>query len=199
MVCLTGFMGSGKTTIGRQLAARLGWHFVDLDFEIERQTGLSIVEIFEKKGEAVFRDIEHECLIRILGQSYERAGRVVLGLGAGTFVQPRNVAVIRNLGAAQPPEFAASGPGGIVVVWLDCPIEHLLQRCALMGGRPLFRNESSFRQLYLERLPYYQKADYRVESGGEPALVVGRILALGIFGPAIGALANDTAPDMKAK
>ena len=67
------------------------------------------------------------------------------------------------------------------MIWLDCPMESLLQRCVLMGGRPLFRDEASFRKLYQERLPYYQQADYRIESSGEPIRVVEQILALGIF------------------
>ena len=75
-----------------------------------------------------------------------------------------------------------SAAPGAVVIWLDCSTEDLLQRCVLMGDRPLFRDEASFRKLYEERLPYYRQADYRVESGGEPMRVVEQILALGIFG-----------------
>ena len=63
------------------------------------------------------------------------------------------------------------------MIWLDCPMEGLLQRCVLMGDRPLFRDEASFRKLYQERLPYYQQADYRIESSGEPMRVVEQILA----------------------
>ncbi len=77
MVCLTGFMGSGKSTVGRMLAAQLAWHFVDLDSDIERHTGLPIAQIFEQKGEPVFRDIEHDCLTRVLGWASERDARVV--------------------------------------------------------------------------------------------------------------------------
>jgi shikimate kinase len=185
MVCLTGFMGSGKSTVGRLLAAQLAWHFTDLDNEIERNTGLQISQIFEQKGEAVFRDIEHECLARVLGWASERDARVVLALGGGTFAQPRNAALIRDFGL---PQRGAAA----VVVWLDCAMEGLLKRCVLMGDRPLFRDEESFRKLYEERLPYYQQADYRVESGGESARVVERILALGIFGHSARVLADGT-------
>ena len=173
MVCLTGFMGSGKSTVGRLLASQLAWHFVDLDAEIEQHTGLPIPQIFEQKGEPVFRDIEHKCLARALGWASEQNLRVVLALGGGTFSQPRNAALIHNFGA--PPR------SGVVMIWLDCPIESLLQRCVLMGGRPLFRDEASFRKLYQQRLPDYQQADYRIESSGEPIRVVEQILALGIF------------------
>ena len=182
MVCLTGFMGSGKSTVGRLLAARLGWHFVDLDVEIERHAGLQISQIFEQKGEFVFREMEHECLTRVLGWASERDARVVLALGGGTYAQPRNAELIRNYGIPQRP--------GAAVVWLDCPMEDLLQRCVLMGDRPLFRDEISFRKLYAERLPYYQQADYRIESGGESIRVVEQILALGIFGHSARVLAD---------
>src|SRR6202162_5345131 len=83
VVCLTGFMGSGKSTVGRMLAAQLAWHFVDLDAEIESESGLSISQIFGQKGEAVFREIEHECLARVLGSAFGRDTRVVLGRAGG--------------------------------------------------------------------------------------------------------------------
>jgi shikimate kinase len=175
VVCLTGFMGSGKSTVGRMLASQLAWHFVDLDAEIERESGLPISQIFAQKGETVFREIEHECLARVLGSASARNTRLILALGGGTFAQPRNAALIREIEGHQ-------RGAGSAVIWLDCATEELLQRCVLMGDRPLFRDEASFRKLYAERLPYYQQADYRVESGGEPVRVVEQILALGIFG-----------------
>jgi shikimate kinase len=175
VVCLTGFMGSGKSTIGRLLAAQLAWHFADLDEDIEKSCGLSISQIFAQKGEAVFREIEHECLERVLGAASARNSRLVLALGGGTFTQLRNAALLRDTSAA--PRIS-----GAAVIWLDCPAEELLRRCVLMGDRPLFRDEASFRKLYEERLPYYRMADYRIESGGEPMRVVEQILALGIFG-----------------
>jgi len=187
MVCLTGFMGSGKSTVGRLLAAQLAWHFLDLDTEIERLTGLPISQIFEQKGEAVFRDIEHDCLSRILGSAGERDTRMVLALGGGTFAQTRNAALIRDFGLS-PRGYCSA------VIWLDCPMEELLQRCVLMGDRPLFRDEASFRKLYEERLPHYQQAGYRVKSGGEPLRVVEQILALGIFGRSARVLADGNLP-----
>ena len=174
VVCLTGFMGSGKSTVGRMLAAQLAWHFADLDAEIERESDLSISQIFAQKGETVFREIEHRCLARVLGSASERNTRLILALGGGTFTQPRNAALIREFGTT-------SRGSGSAVIWLDCSTEDLLQRCVLMGDRPLFRDEASFRKLYEERLPFYRQADYRVDSGGEPMRVVEQILALGIF------------------
>jgi len=186
IVCLTGFMGSGKSTVGRTLAAQLAWHFVDLDSEIERHTGMPISQIFEQKGEPVFRDIEHERLTRVLGWASERDARVVLALGGGTFAQARNAALIHN------PDSPRSA--GVAVVWLDCAIDMLLQRCVLMGDRPLFRDEASFRRLYAERLPYYRQADYRIESAGESIRVVEQILALRIFGRSARLPVDGTAP-----
>jgi shikimate kinase len=191
MVCLTGFMGSGKSTIGHLLAAQLAWRFADLDDEIERESGTSITQIFAQKGEAVFREIEHECLERVLHAALARNSQLVLALGGGTFAQPRNAALIRELNTPKK-------NAGAVVVWLDCATEDLLQRCVLMGDRPLFRDEASFRKLYEERLPYYRQADYRVESGGEPMRVVEQILALGIFNRSAQARVDGTLPGAPA-
>jgi shikimate kinase len=179
-------MGSGKSTVGRLLASRLAWRFIDLDAEIEQHASLQISQIFEQKGELVFRDIEHKCLARVLGWASEQDARVVLALGGGTFAQPRNAVLIHNLGSPQ--------RSGAAVIWLDCPMESLLQRCVLMGDRPLFRDEASFRKLFEERLHYYQQADYRIESSGEPIRVVEQILALDIFGRSARVAADGTTP-----
>src|SRR5450631_2648845 len=153
-------MGSGKSTVGRRLASRLGWHFVDLDSEIEREAHIPISQIFEQKGEPVFREIEYQCLSRVLGRASTQDARFVLALGGGTIAQPRNLDLIRNFGGVD--------GGGIPLIWLDCAMEKLLQRCVLMGDRPLFRDEASFRQLYQDRLPYYQQASFRIASDNEP-------------------------------
>ena len=179
-------MGSGKSTVGRLLAAQLAWRFVDLDAEIERMAGMPISKIFEQRGEPVFRDIEHDCLSRVLGSASERDARMVLSLGGGTFAQPRNTALIQSLGLQQRGSGVGTSGPGVAIIWLDCAMEDLLQRCVLMGDRPLFRDEASFRRLYQARLPYYQQADYRVESGAEPLRVVERVLALGILGRSAG-------------
>ncbi|HKM89502.1 MAG TPA: shikimate kinase [Candidatus Acidoferrales bacterium] len=164
LVCLAGFMGSGKSTVGRLLAAQTGCRFVDLDERIEQAAGIPIREFFERHGEAPFRALEHETLGRILGELAEAGGAAVVALGGGTFAQPQNQELLRGAAA--------------VVVWLDCPIEELIRRCATMTHRPLFRDESSLRQLYEQRLPSYRSADARVESGGEPREVIARILEL---------------------
>lgn len=160
-------MGSGKTTVGRLLAQQLGWRFVDLDTQIEKRAALRIPELFERFGEPAFRKMEHEALARALGETAERSQAVVLALGGGTLTQPENLLLLR--------EHAAT------LIWLDCPMEDLLARCARMTNRPLFRDEASFRALYAQRLPHYEQCEYRVESDAEPRRVVEQILALGIL------------------
>jgi shikimate kinase len=162
MLCLAGFMGSGKTTVGTLLARQLAWRFVDLDDRIEEAAGLGIPAIFERLGEPAFRQIEADQMRAVLGRVAELKESTVLALGGGTYAQT---------GA---PEFlrAASVP----VIWLDSPVEVLLARCMTMTGRPLFRDEESFRALHAQRLPSYQQADHRVDSSGDPAGVVAEIL-----------------------
>jgi shikimate kinase len=166
MLCLAGFMGSGKTTIGTLLARQLAWRFVDLDDRIEEAAGLRIPEIFERLGEPAFRQMEADQLRAALGRVFEFNESIVLALGGGTYAQ---------VGA---PEFLRAA--GVSVVWLDSPVEVLLARCMTMTGRPLFRDESSFRALYAQRLPSYQLAEHRVDSSGDPARVVAEILSRGI-------------------
>ncbi len=160
-------MGSGKTTVGQMLARQLAWRFVDLDDRIEEAAGLKISEFFERHGEPSFRLLEATQLRAALGRAQELSEPAVLALGGGTYAQ------------AGAPEFLKAQ--GVPVIWLDTPVETLLARCMTMTGRPLFRDESSFRALHAQRLPSYQLADYRVDSSRDPALVVADILRLGIF------------------
>ena len=170
MLCLAGFMGSGKTTVGTLLARQLAWRFVDLDDRIEAAAGLRIPEIFERLGEPAFRQIEADQLRATLGRVFEFNESIVLALGGGTYAQ---------VGA---PEFLRAA--NVPVIWLDSSVEVLLARCMTMTGRPLFRDENSFRALYAQRLPSYQQAEHRVDSSGDPARVVAEILSRGIVGAA---------------
>ena len=167
LLCLTGFMGSGKSTAGRLLAGQLGWTHVDLDRRITEASGSTIPEIFARAGEVEFRRIETEQLARIVAESDAADKARVVSLGGGTIAQSQNLALLRE--------------HGTTLIWLHCPVEELLRRCAQITDRPLFRDESSFRRLYQERLPTYQLADYRVDSQADPWRVVEQILALGIF------------------
>jgi shikimate kinase len=167
LICLTGFMGSGKSTTAGLLARQLGWPHIDLDKRITESSGLSIPDIFSRMGEPEFRRIEHEQLERIVGEAAESQKPRIVSLGGGTICQPANIALLRDHEAA--------------LIWLQCPVEELLLRCAIVTDRPLFRDEASFRRLYQERLPAYEASDYRVDASVPPQRVVEQILALGIF------------------
>jgi shikimate kinase len=150
-VVLTGFMGSGKTTVGRALAERLGWQFLDLDAEIERRDGRTVPQIFaasgDKGGEAHFRHLETSALAAVLGHR-----QVVVALGGGAPEELGNRLLLE-----QTPRTA--------VVYLSAPLQTLLARCrqddALAGavGRPLLAEaEQRFaarRHLY-ERIAAHQ-------------------------------------------
>jgi shikimate kinase len=159
-------MGSGKTTVGTLLARQLAWRFVDLDERIEQAAGITIAQFFERHGEAAFRQLEAEQLRSALGRALEIKEGTVLALGGGTYAQPGCGDFLRN--------------AGVTVLWLDSPIDLLLSRCMTMTGRPLFRDEASFRALHSQRVPSYRLADQRVDSSGEPAQVVAEILRRGI-------------------
>jgi shikimate kinase len=117
-IVLTGFMGSGKSTIGPLLAAELGWTFVDLDSEIERRTGLTVPEIFAQRGEEAFRKEETAALVSVLGQA-----RTVVALGGGA---PETLG--NRLLLEQTPATA--------VVYLAAPFATLAQRCADQAADP---------------------------------------------------------------
>lgn len=167
IVSLVGFMGSGKSTVAKLLRKQTGWPSIDLDKKITEATGLQITEIFARAGETEFRKIEHEQLAKALTEAGEQNKPTILSLGGGTIVQPQNIVLLRQYDAA--------------LIWLQCPIEELLHRCAQVTDRPLFRDEHSFRRLYEERLPFYEMADFRVDGNADPMRVVEQILALGIF------------------
>ena len=161
-------MGAGKSTVGTRLARQLGWRFVDLDERIEAAAGITIPEFFERHGEPTFRQLEADQLRAALGRAVEFRESTILALGGGTYAQPGAPEFLRN--------------SGVPVIWLDTPIEVLLARCMTMTGRPLFRDEASFRALHAQRLSSYQLADFRVDSSGDAASVVAEILRRGILG-----------------
>jgi shikimate kinase len=142
-VYLVGFMGSGKTTVGRRLAARLGVPFVDLDEAFEAMAGETIRQTFEMRGEAWFRGREAELL-----RGTADLPAVVVALGGGTFVFPENAAFIRRHG---------------VSVFLDVPFESLARRLqGKTADRPLFQSEGEALRLYEARRPFYTMADLTV-------------------------------------
>lgn len=161
-VFLTGFMASGKTTVARVLADRLGWDFIDLDSEIEAAENATVAQIFESRGEPEFRRIETE-MIRSLMRKVERGMPAVVALGGGSFVQPANAVLFENYG---------------ISIWLDCPFEVIAQRIAEPDSRPLARDPAAFRKLYEERQAAYSRAHYRVDANCDPERAVELILEL---------------------
>ena len=160
-VFLLGFMGAGKTTIGRRVAGRLGWTFTDLDETIAARQQRSISRIFADEGEAAFRQYERAALEEVLAVTAERSA--VIALGGGTMAQPGNNKLVQD----------ANG----ITVWLDCPLEELLRCCEGQNGRPLFQDPAQFRELYRQRRPFYEKSEFRVDSSAlDPAKVVEEIL-----------------------
>lgn len=165
-IYLVGFMGAGKSTIGRRLAQELGWTYADLDDDIEAAAGRPIWAIFESDGEEAFRKLESAALARRVERI--RAGTpTVLSLGGGAFARQQN----RDLVAGQG-----------VSIWLDCPFEMLWDRVSRASHRPLAQDRKRFEELYRARLSSYALADYRVEIHGDnPAAAVECILELPPF------------------
>ena len=161
-VILVGFMCSGKSTVGRLLARRLDWEFIDFDEEIERARGERIPDIFRRRGEPAFRALEAD-LTRDL---VDRA-RVVLAPGGGWMAQEELVAML--------------SPGSRLV-WLQASPEAIYRRQRQQGiERPLLAVEdplAAIRELLGQREVYYRKSDVAVDTDGrDPAAVVDEILA----------------------
>ena len=165
-VYVVGFMASGKSTIGRALAHRLGWSFFDSDDEIETAEKTTIADIFDRRGEAEFRRIETE-VIRQHVKWIERGRPAVLALGGGAFAEPSVREMLLGNGVA---------------VWLDCPFETVRQRVAQAVHRPLARDPQKFAELYEARRECYRLADVHVPiASDDPAEAVEAILVHPIF------------------
>lgn len=148
---LVGMMGSGKTSVGRRLAARLGLPFADADQEIEAAAGMSIPEMFAKRGELEFREGERRVVARLLAD-----GQKVLATGGGAFIN----ATTRD-------KIAASG----VSVWLKADFEVLIRRVRKRANRPMLHTadpEATLRKLMADRYPVYALADHVVLSHDTP-------------------------------
>ena len=155
-IYLVGFMGSGKSTVGRSLAQRLGWSFFDIDCEIERAESMTVAEIFEQRGEPEFRRMEY-AMIRQHVSWIERGRPAVVALGGGAFTLPENRCLLADRG---------------VTAWLDSPLETVERRVGQDPGRPLARDPERFRSLYESRRDAYSQADVRVESAVDDAEIV---------------------------
>jgi shikimate kinase len=166
-IYLVGFMGSGKTTIGRLLADHLGWQFADLDEEIVAQQQTTIADLFDRLGEPEFRRIESAALSRHV-RTIQCGRPTVVALGGGTFVEPENFELLENHG---------------VTIWLDCPLETVRQRVEEASNRPLARDRQRFDKLFHGRQAAYAKADYRIAiECDDPSVALEAILKLPLFG-----------------
>lgn len=177
-VLLVGMMGAGKTTVGRLLAARLGWRYVDSDDEVEAATGRTVRQLFEEGGEPAFRPLESRALAAAIGEG----GKMVVGVAGGAVLDPANRALLRRSGT---------------VVWLRADPETLARRIVRPGTnaggpghRPLLEHdpEGVLKRLDVERRPLYQEvADVVVDVDDvAPGAVADQVLEA--IGEAPGAL-----------
>ncbi|MDC0087993.1 shikimate kinase [Akkermansiaceae bacterium] len=144
-IVLIGFMGCGKSTIGRELKKSLGYHFIDTDNVIEEQAGKSIPEIFEQNGEQAFRDLETKVLKEII---HQETNHHIIATGGGMPIRPENQALLQKLG---------------FVVWLSCSPEKILARTARTSNRPLLNcNDplAKISELLEERSPIYESSSH---------------------------------------
>jgi shikimate kinase len=158
-VVLVGFMGSGKSAVGRLLARRLGYRFEDMDRRIEERAGRAIADIFRDDGEEAFREMERE-----EARELSRLADRVVAAGGGAFARAETRALLQE---------------GALTVWLRCDLEHILGRVQVDGSRPLAGNRDIMRALLAEREPSYRMADVVVDaSSGTPREVADRIVGL---------------------
>lgn len=162
-VVLTGFMGAGKSTIGPLLAGRLNWEFVDVDRAIELRTGKEVARIFAEDGEARFRVLEAEAI-----REFCNGDDLVLALGGGAMETESTRDLLAGLETT-------------CVVFLDAPLDVLLERCLTQENaaeRPVLADREKLVERFNRRLAHYRKADVTVATSElSPDEVVGRILA----------------------
>ena len=150
-IVLVGLMGVGKSTVGRRLAKRLKMRFLDADEEIERAAGLKIAEIFERHGEAHFRDGERRVIARLLAGPPR-----VIATGGGAFMNEETRRLILER---------------CIAIWLDADIDTLTQRVSRGRDRPLLRDQDPravLADLAERRNPIYAEAHLAIRSAGGP-------------------------------
>lgn len=139
-IVLTGFMGAGKSTVGRILAARIGWSFLDLDAHLEQRTGATIPQLFERHGEAHFRRLESSALASALA-----ASRTVLALGGGAPEALTNRLLLEQTPAT-------------LTIFLDAPFPTLFDRCMLQDiARPVLEDPAAAQLRFTRRHPLYSR------------------------------------------
>jgi shikimate kinase len=158
-IYLVGFMGAGKTTVGRRLAQKLGWKFIDLDEEIERREGRPVAQIFREDGEPHFRNLERQYLKEV--SSFQT---VVVALGGGGFIDAQNRDLAEQTG---------------FTIWLKVSFAKLADRVKIDGTRPNFTDTDQAQRLFQMREPYYTFAKLHVSTeDASPDAVVDEIIAV---------------------
>ena len=160
-IVLVGFMGSGKTTIGASLARILGWRFEDMDARIAAENGLSVAEIFGRRGEAFFRAEEARVAAALGGRE-----ELVVAAGGGAFATEATREALR---------------AGAATVWLKCDLKTILARVPLDGSRPLASSRETIVRLLAEREPSYRLADLTVDASGKPPKAVAQEIVDWLF------------------
>jgi shikimate kinase len=149
-IILTGFMGTGKTAVGEVLALRLGLPFRDTDQMVEKETGLTIPEIFDKKGEDFFREIEKKMVKKALSDE-----KVVVATGGGAVLDPENLTLMKEKG---------------ILIALSSSPEIISSRLTQFENRPLLKGKDRLeriRQLFSKRSPFYEQADHIIDTSGK--------------------------------
>lgn len=157
IVYLVGMPGSGKSTVGAELAGRLGVPFIDLDVQIELEEGRSVAEIFAAEGEPGFRALEARALVAASGND-----PAVIACGGGVVLEPANRITLRNTGTC---------------VYLDVPLDVLRERVPPNEDRPLIRAHGDLERLLSEREGLYREfAGHVVDATGTPGEVAAAIV-----------------------
>ncbi|KPK43857.1 MAG: shikimate kinase [Nitrospira bacterium SM23_35] len=146
-IVLTGFMGTGKTEVGKELAQIRGLKLIDLDTEIEKSEKMTINEIFKQFGEQKFRDIESEMIEKL-----SRERNVIISTGGGAVLKQQNMDILKKT--------------GIVICFMATP-ETILQRTGNSDNRPLLMVDNpleKIRELLEFRRPFYEKADLMIDT-----------------------------------
>lgn len=154
-IVLTGFMGTGKTEVGRILSRKLGYVLVDADTEIEKEQGITITEIFKQYGEPKFREIESNVIKRL-----SEIKNAVISTGGGAVLRQENMDNLRKNG---------------VIICLTASPETILKRTGNNNDRPLLQVENplqKIKELLEFRRPYYEKADIMIDTEGKGPLQV---------------------------
>jgi len=156
-IVLIGFMGCGKTTIGRKLAVRLGYQFIDTDHQIEREQNARVKEIFARFGEVHFRALETDLLKRLT-----KVNNTIVATGGGILTTAGNLDIIQRIGKS---------------IYLEACVEEIYERISRNDKRPLLQTEDPLKTVIVlleKRQKHYEQADYRINTG---SLKMGHIVS----------------------